>query len=224
MARHLPVASDRLVLDLGSGTGWFAVAIVEWFGTAVLGLEPAEGMRREAQCIGAHPRVTYLGGRAEAIPLRERTCASAWLSTVIHHVTDLHACARELGRVLVPDARVLIRSAFPGRHAGITLFRFFPAARKIAETFPSVEGITDAFASARFVAVSLESVAQVSAPSLAVYAEHVRAMRHVDSTLAALDDDEFARGWTVLETTARAERVPAPVVDRLDLLVLQLRR
>ena len=72
--------------------------------------------------------MTYLAGHAAAIPVGDGQCGSAWLSTVIHHIPDLRACARELRRVLHPGERVLIRSAFPGRLDGITLFRFFPEA------------------------------------------------------------------------------------------------
>jgi len=33
---------------------------------------------------------------------------------------------------------VRIRSSFPDRHQGISLFRFFPGAGRIADTFPTV--------------------------------------------------------------------------------------
>src|SRR2546422_7671939 len=40
------------VLDLGSGTGRFATLIAEWFGTAVIGVEPAWGMREGGSGFG----------------------------------------------------------------------------------------------------------------------------------------------------------------------------
>jgi SAM-dependent methyltransferase len=57
-------------------------------------------------------RVHLVGGRADGVPLRDGVAGAAWLSTVIHHVGDLDACANELRRVLAPGAPVLIRSAF----------------------------------------------------------------------------------------------------------------
>ena len=129
LARYLPPESGLPVLDLGAGTGLFAVALAEWFGVDVIAVEPAAAMRREALRKRPHPRVTYLAGHAAAIPVGDGQCGSAWLSTVIHHIPDLGACARELRRVLHPGERVLIRGAFPGRLDGITLFRFFPEAR-----------------------------------------------------------------------------------------------
>jgi ubiquinone/menaquinone biosynthesis C-methylase UbiE len=219
LSRYLPSETGMPVLDLGSGTGRFSNALAEWFDAYVIGVEPAEGMRREAQRRITHPRVAYVGGEAERIPLRDGSCDSAWLSTVIHHIGDLPSCARELRRVLRPQGRVLIRSSFPDRHDDILAFRFFPTARKIAETFPTVEGTVKAFASAGFRMEALESVAQVLAPSLRAFCERVRV--RADSTLVALSEDEFARGMEALEKAAAEEMTPTPVVDRLDLLVLR---
>jgi SAM-dependent methyltransferase len=192
LARYLPPQSGLPVLDLGAGTGLFAVALAEWFGVEVIAVEPAAAMRREALRKRPHPRVTYLAGHAAAIPVGDGQCGSAWLSTVIHHIPDLRACARELRRVLHPGERVLIRSAFPGRLDGITLFRFFPEARQIAVSFPSIAATVDAFAPAGFAPEALESVPQVTADGLRTWCERVRL--RADSTLQPLDDDVVARG------------------------------
>jgi ubiquinone/menaquinone biosynthesis C-methylase UbiE len=150
LAAYLPPASRLPVLDLGAGTGLFATALATWFEVRVVGVEPSAAMRRLARAARSHPRVAYLGGEAARLPLRDHCCAGAWLSTVIHHIGDLGRCALELRRVLEPDGPVLIRSSFPDRHERITLFRFFPGARRVAETFPTVEATVAAFAAAGF--------------------------------------------------------------------------
>jgi ubiquinone/menaquinone biosynthesis C-methylase UbiE len=219
LAAWLLPASGRPVLDLGAGTGVFAAAIATWFDTSVVAVEPSAAMRRQAQQVRPHPRVAYVGGRAERLPLRDGCCGGAWLSTVIHHLGDLPGCARELRRVLHPGSPVLIRSSFPGRHQGITLFRFFPGAGRIADTFPTVEVTVAAFATAGFAFEHLQQVPQVSAPSLRAAVERVR--QRADSTLQPLPDEEFAQGLAALERAAAAESTPTPVVDQLDLLVLR---
>ncbi len=219
LSRYLPPETGMPVLDLGSGTGRFSNALAEWFDADVIGVEPAEGMRREAQRKITHPRVAYIGGEAESIPLRDGSCDSAWLSTVIHHIGDLPRCARELRRVLRPRGWVLIRSWFPGRGNDPMVFRFFPAAKEIAAKFPTVEATVKALASAGFQMEALESVAQVSAPNLRALCDRVRV--RADSTLDALSDDECARGMDALEKAAAEEITPTPVVDWLDLLVLR---
>jgi ubiquinone/menaquinone biosynthesis C-methylase UbiE len=170
LAPFLPPPQGQPIVDLGSGTGQFAEAFARWFGNLVVGVEPSPAMRREAQRKRSHPRIRHLAADAERIPLADGSCGAAWLSTVVHHVGDLSACARELRRVLVPGAPVLVRNAFPGRQLGITLFGYFPEAAAVVETFPSMSATLDAFSGAGFELERLLSVAQESAPSLAACA------------------------------------------------------
>lgn len=183
------------VLDLGAGTGQFAAAIAGWFGVEVVAVEPSGGMRAQAARAFPHGGVRWVAGLAERLPLGDRTCAWAWVSTVVHHLDDLEAAAAELRRVLRPAAPVLVRQAFPGRMDEISLYRrFFPAE-------------------------ALQAVDQVSATSLAAYRDKVRL--RADTGLRLLPDDEFAAGLAALDRAVEAETSPAPVVDRIDLLVLR---
>jgi SAM-dependent methyltransferase len=180
-------------------------------------------MRAQAVRAHPHPGVRWVAGLAERLPLGDRTCAWAWVSTVVHHLDDLDAAAAELRRVLRPGAPVLVRQAFPGRMDEISLYRrFFPAAgASLVEAggLPSVERLSSAFAGAGFRAESLQAVAQVSAASLAAYRDKVRL--RADTGLRLLPDDQFAAGLEALDRAVAAETTPTPVVDRLELLVLR---
>src|SRR4029450_1684605 len=131
-ARWLPGPEDPErrpppVLDRGAGTGQFAAAIAGWFGGRVVAVEPSGGMRAQGTRANAHPGVHWVGGAGGGLPLRNTTCAMAWVSTVVHHLDDLEAAAAELGRVLRPGAPVLVRQAFPGRMGDVILYsRYFP--------------------------------------------------------------------------------------------------
>ncbi len=218
LSRYLPPRSGLPVLDLGSGTGQFAEALVRWFGVQVIGIEPSAGMRAEAERRRALPEIRYLAGEAERIPLAELSCGAAWLSTVIHHLSDLRACARELRRVLAPGAPVLIRNAFPGRLEQLTVLRFFPEAKRVAETFPTLCETIEAFEASGFSFELLESLPQVTASSLSELRQRVLA--RADTTLAALTDHEFRRGLEAIDKAVAAEVASGPVVDHLDLLVV----
>jgi ubiquinone/menaquinone biosynthesis C-methylase UbiE len=218
---YLTGSNQRPVLDLGSGTGLFAHALAVWFERDVVGVEPSEEMRRQAELHRSHPRITYLAGRAADMPLADSGCDVAWLSTVIHHIPDLAACAAELRRVLRPGARILIRSAFPGRLDRITLFKYFPAAMRIAKRFPSVEAVARAFAPAGFEVESLESIPQPSAPTLRAFRARIEAQRRADSTLRSLTNEDFDSGLATLERALMKDSAGDPVVDWLDLLVLR---
>jgi ubiquinone/menaquinone biosynthesis C-methylase UbiE len=216
-----PGEAGSPALDLGAGTGQFAAAIAGWFGVRVLAVEPSAGMRAQAARLHSHPGVTLVGGRGERLPLRDGCCGWAWASTVVHHLDDLPATARELRRVLRPGAPVLVRQAFPDRLDAVTLYRrfFLGAARIAADLLPTVEHVAEGFAAAGFRPAARTSVIQQSAPSLAAYLHKVR--RRADTGLRLLPDAAFAAGLAALEQAAAAEATPTPVTDRLDLLVLR---
>ena len=180
-------------------------------------------MLKEARSKRPHPRVVYIAGVGERIPLRDKSCDSAWLSTVVHHFSNLPAAAHELRRVLQPGGKILIRSAFPGRNENdIFLLRFFPGVQRVIDTFPDVETFLETFSIMGFELKLLESVQQTTAVSLGDFLTRVRT--RADTTLQALMDQEFEDGLKRLEEAASREGTPTLVVDRLDLLVLRLRR
>ena len=218
LSNYLPPASPEPVVDLGCGTGLWTGTLHRWFGVDVVGVEPSAAMRAQAPAKGVEGHTFISGGRAEAIPLRDASCACAWLSTVVHHIEDLDACADELRRILVDGARVLIRNGFPGRSDDLTLFRYFPEAKRFLEAFVSLEAVESSFGGAGFRREDLRPVPQTTATSLHDYAK--RASLRSDSTLARMDDGAFDRGMTALQADADAETQPTPIVDNIDLLVL----
>lgn len=213
------LAGGLRVLDLGSGTGLFAEALLSWFEVEVIGVEPSDGMRRRAaskDVLGA----SYVGGEAERIPLRPNSVDCAWLSTVLHHIRDRQRCAGELRRVLVGGGAVLIRNNFGDRLDGVRWLRYFPAARGLASRrWPTVGETAEAFASAGFAVEALHSVPEVIAPDLNSYCERI-AVR-ANSTLTLIDDRDFEEGIERLRQEAASDSGADPVVDRRDLLVLR---
>jgi SAM-dependent methyltransferase len=213
-------APQRPLLDLGSGTGLFAEALATWFDIDVLGVEPSDAMRREAATKRPLPNVIYVGGRAERVPLQDGCCGCAWLSTVVHHIADLRACAGELRRVLKDGDPVLIRNSFGDRLEHVHWLDFFPPAKRLAaKRWPSVEQTAEAFSSAGFEVETLEGVPEVIAPNLRAYHDRLRV--RANSTLTLIDENEFAEGLARLDRAASEQTSAEPVVDRRDLLVLR---
>ncbi len=207
------------VLDLGSGTGIWSLLLAEWFDVEVIGVEPSAGMRAEALRKRSHPRVSYIAGKAEDLPLSDRVCAATWISTVVHYFTEPQVAAREVRRVVKPNGPVLIRSAFSGRHDGVPWMRFFPSARTLADRrHPRLEGTLDAFSAGGFGMERLTRVSQVTASDLGEYVRRIAT--RTDSTLALISDEEFERGLADLRQAAR-NAPPAPVRTTLDFLVLR---
>lgn len=144
-------------VDLGSGTGRFTPALAEAFGGPIHGVEPADGMRRAAETDSRHERVTYLAGRAEAIPLPDASADFVLMFLSYHHVTDKPAAAREIGRVLKPGGRLILRSTFKDRIPDHWWRSYFPRSHAVEEAmFP-----TEAETIALFEAEGFTTVASV---------------------------------------------------------------
>jgi ubiquinone/menaquinone biosynthesis C-methylase UbiE len=207
------------VLDVGSGTGRFTVLLAQWFGATVIGIEPANGMRKIAAVDGRHSHASYVGGRAEELPFKASSFDVALLSNVYHHISDRSAGAEELCRVLRAGGQILIRGAFVGRLGEITLFDYFPEAKVVCEQFPTLAETLENFSGLGFEFEAVSPVVQQTCSSLKEFAARTRL--RADTTLILLTDDEFSSRQAALETAAAREMRPTPVIDTLDLLVLR---
>ena len=227
--RHLRPSQGMTLVDIGAGTGQFAAAFEDWFGIGVVAVEPSAAMRDR---ITSTSSVRALAGDATALPLPDRSADAAWLSLVLHHIPDLGAAAREIRRVLRPGAPVLIRQGFPDRYEPtgplrqdrIELIRWFPETARIADTFPSLADTCEAFGAAGLRQEALEQVRETYEAGLGEFLGQVDTLRHADTTLLALTEEEFLRGKERLRRAVReAERTgePQPRSNWLDLLVLR---
>jgi SAM-dependent methyltransferase len=213
ITRYLDPQPGMRLLDLGCGTGsWSQVFRRWWPGTAVLAVEPSAAMRERAVV------APVAAGHAADIPAGDASIDAVWLSTVVHHIPDLSAAAREIRRVLKPGAPVLIRSVFPGRHEGISLCRFWPETITVLnDDYPAVATVEAAFAEAGFTTAGLDPVAQISAPSLRQAVIGLR--REAHTLLQLISDDAYTKGAERLRAAART--ATGPLIDVLDLLVLR---
>ncbi|GAB2572027.1 hypothetical protein Aab01nite_03750 [Paractinoplanes abujensis] len=212
LGRRLEPFPGLRLLDLGSGTGSWARAFRAWWPEAeIVAVEPSAAMRERSVFQPVVP------GSAAEIPFGDASLDGVWLSTVVHHIPDLAAAAREIRRVLRPGAPVLIRSAFAGRHGSISLFRWFPEAVAVLDRYPSVAGVESVFAAAGFVSAAVEPVPQVTALSLVELAAGLQRAAH--TPLQLISDEAYAAGVARLAEAAGTQR--GPVIDVLDLLVLR---
>jgi SAM-dependent methyltransferase len=208
------------VLDLGCGTGIYSVMLAEELDATVTGVEPSARMRDVAERENAHPRVRYLDGAAERIPLAEASVDAALLSYVVHHMDDRDAGAAELARVVRPGGLVLVRQTLRDSVPLVPWLEFFPAARPVAERqMPSRAEVGETFAARGFEQVAAEQVDQENAPSLRAFHDRVR-WRAI-STLELISDEEFEQGLERMRRAAEAETVPQPVREQVDLMVFR---
>jgi len=216
--RHLRPSPEKTLVDIGAGTGQFAVAFSDWFGLSVLAVEPSAAMRAR---IPRTLTIQVLEGDACALPLPDESADGAWLSLVIHHIPDLGAAAREIRRVLRPGAPVLIRGGISGtNYDRIENVRWFPETARMVDTFPSVTDTREAFAAAGFDQEALEQVCETYPAGLEELLGQVDTLRLADSTLRSLSEEEFRRGKERLRSAVEAG-MREPRTNWLDLLVLR---
>jgi ubiquinone/menaquinone biosynthesis C-methylase UbiE len=218
-AAHLPDAPPPDMVDIGAGTGIWALAFAETLGARVHAVEPSRGMRARAEAARPHPLVTYAEGSVERLPLDDDAVGAAWLSTVVHQFADIAGAAREIRRVVEPRGTVLIRGGYPGRQDEIELFHLFPDAMRVAETWPRLGTVISAFEDAGFAVVALERVRE---PAFATYDEmldNLAVMRRTDTALVDIDDEGWAKGVAAIERARAAGESPWPLGQ--DLVVLR---
>jgi ubiquinone/menaquinone biosynthesis C-methylase UbiE len=212
--------ANTRILDLGSGTGRFAVLFCQQFEVQVIAVEPSTAMLAAAASDARTPRLSYVAGSAQAVPLRDRSCRLAWMSHVWHHLRDQQACARELSRVVSNGGHLLVRGTFGDCLDGFpTLFRFWPATKEICEQLPTIQHTGAVFEASGFVFTERQRVDQVTAATLHEFAERTRL--RADTALALISDQEFRDGQAAIEAAASLEHAPNPVIERIELLVFR---
>ena len=90
----------------------FADAWLNWASATVIAVEPSVAMIAEA----AAPDV-YVRGVAEALPLADASVDIVWVSTALHHFSNVTQAVAQFRRVLREHGSVLIRTHLPERTA-----------------------------------------------------------------------------------------------------------
>ncbi|GAB1537927.1 hypothetical protein NUACC21_05820 [Scytonema sp. NUACC21] len=116
---NLPKGST--IADVGAGTGGYSRAIAN-LGYSVCGIEPSSVMRAQQL---EYPRVEWLTGYAEALPLPDNSVDGVISILTMHHFSDLEKAICEMHRVVKFGAIVLL--TFDIRLAEkIWLYDYFP--------------------------------------------------------------------------------------------------
>jgi SAM-dependent methyltransferase len=97
--RRLFPCPDSRALEVGVGSGRFAAPL-----GVPLGLEPSRALGRMARRRG----VEVIRGRAESIPIRDGSCSSVLMVTVICFLDDPVPAFEEIHRVLVPGGSLVL--------------------------------------------------------------------------------------------------------------------
>ncbi|MGH2984358.1 MAG: class I SAM-dependent methyltransferase [Solirubrobacterales bacterium] len=121
---------DR-VLDVATGTGLVAAALVRRSGCAVVGLDQspemlarAEGRLRSNPQLGA--RIELVRGEAESLPFADRDFDHLTFTYLLRYLDDPGATLRELARVVKPGGRIAsLEFMLPPNRVARSLWRLY---------------------------------------------------------------------------------------------------
>ncbi len=193
---YLPTGPIR-VIDVGAGTGIFAAAWPRWTTAAVVAVEPSAAMVSAGNV--DEPGASFVLGVAEALPVRDHCADVVWVSTALHHFSDVHQAVQEFARVLEPGGRVLVRTYAPGR-TEITWLDEFPGRAKWEARCHTEQELIGIFRPHGFDYTDAREVLE-GTESYAHSADWIERMRDADSMLTALTDEEIAEGLRNLRST-----------------------
>jgi ubiquinone/menaquinone biosynthesis C-methylase UbiE len=121
LVKRLELKRNSIVLEIGSGPGYFSVEVARAVPEGMLllvDIQP-EMLNMAGHRLGKKgiSNVRYLVGNANALQLAEQSCDVVFLVSVLGEVADKPGCLREIHRVLRPDGLLSITEQPHDRHS-----------------------------------------------------------------------------------------------------------
>jgi SAM-dependent methyltransferase len=213
----VPDAGVRRAADIGCGVGRFSAWLADLFEAAVIGIDASTRMLSAAP---AAPRVRYVAGAAEALPVRTVGLDLAFLSLVYHHLADPAAAVAELGRTLRPGGWVVVRTPTRETLDGYTFLRFFPEARAIDDQrMPARAAVRAVFGAGGLVESGHCTVEQQIAGGPDGYCARIRA--RALSSLQLISHAALDQGMAALEAHCRTLPADHDLTEPVDVFVFR---
>ncbi|HEY1706790.1 MAG TPA: class I SAM-dependent methyltransferase [Rhizomicrobium sp.] len=110
----LPDMTDKRVLDLGCGFGWFCRWAREHHGAAeVLGIDVSEKMLARARVTTSDPAIGYARGDMETLTLARDSYDLVYSSLAFHYIADLARLFGEIHASLAPGGAFVFSVEHP---------------------------------------------------------------------------------------------------------------
>jgi demethylmenaquinone methyltransferase/2-methoxy-6-polyprenyl-1,4-benzoquinol methylase len=111
MVRQIAASPGDRVLDVATGTGMVATALVRRYGCSVVGLDQSPEMLSGAQAKldtdpGLAERIELVRGEAESLPFADGEFDHLTFTYLLRYVDDPGATLNELARVVKPGGRI----------------------------------------------------------------------------------------------------------------------
>jgi demethylmenaquinone methyltransferase/2-methoxy-6-polyprenyl-1,4-benzoquinol methylase len=124
MVEAVDVGPSARVLDVATGTGLVARALVRRYGCSVVGLDQSEDMLGRARAL-VGPGVELVQGEAERLPFEDASFDALTFTYLLRYVDDPAATMRELARVVRPGGRIAMLEFYVPRGVWHPLWRLY---------------------------------------------------------------------------------------------------
>ncbi|MGB8648473.1 MAG: methyltransferase domain-containing protein [Anaerolineae bacterium] len=196
--QHLGLVRTSRLLDVGCGTGRFAISIARNLECTVIGIDPSLPMLTMAVRKNMLRTYWFLA-RAEALPCASESFDACLVSQVMHHLQDKHRALQEIYRTLQTGGRIGIRASSHAQLKRFLDYRFFPSALTIdLERMPDVPAISALLEASGFTEIQVHVVSQPFMEPGQAYLDKLR--NKYSSGLRLISEQEYRRG---LEQAAR---------------------
>lgn len=187
------ISPGSLCLDLGCGTGRFAIPIAEHTSASVVGADLSAEMLAEARAKPGAEHVRWVQCDAQSPAFADDSFQCVFMSLLLHHVDDIDGVVRESRRILRPGGVLLIRTSGHDDLHTMPVYHFFPRALEIdVKRLPEIGVLEESLGRAGFRSVRHEKVEQQLVTSVRAYLDKM--VRKNISSLTFLSDEEFAEG------------------------------
>jgi len=202
------IQRESIVLEVGCGTGRFAIALWELTNSRIVGLDVSPDMLKTAKTKPSAANIEWKEADAETIPYAEKAFDCVSMVFAMHHFEDKRRALEEIFRVLKSGGRLVIATASHGMLQKEIVFRIFPELMRIESSrFPSIPQLLRLLRAAGFINPAVRRV--TGYPAWLTKEAYIRWIREKPiSTFHLLSEENFKEGLRRFQTTDMPEPLP----------------
>ena len=219
ISKHITINKTATILDLGCGTGRFALPLANELRLKVTGADSSSAMLAKAKAKDLSNTVTWDIQDADNLTYPDQSFDYIFMSHLLHHVKSPSSVLSNCYQATRDKGAILIRYGAMEQIADDPEHRFFPGVTEIDEPrTPSVRQVEQWLAEAGFDRVQSTEVKQKSYENAQA---HFNAASHKgNSVLNMITPEEFAMGLKRFEEYIKENPTdPWLVTDLLTLTV-----
>ncbi|UCH52045.1 MAG: methyltransferase domain-containing protein [Chloroflexota bacterium] len=219
ISKYIGPRKGLTLLDLGCGTGRFALPIANRLNCRVVGADYSKEMLAKAQEKDIKGVVTWDYENAQNLTYRDATFDVVFMSHLLHHVDSPARVFTECKRILTTSGVILVRYGAIEQIRHDVEHTFFPEALSIDEArTPTIAMVEKWLTDAGFSDITTEEVVQQTFETSIAHLESAKVKN--TSVLTMISQEAFDKGIdSMSEYIRKNQDDPWLLFDRLTLTV-----